>query len=244
MANDYFQFKQFTVRQDKCAMKVCTDACLFGSLIPIFSNGERIQHILDIGTGTGLLSLMIAQQLPAAFIDAIEIDEDAATQAKSNFKASPWKRNLNVFHTSIQHFNQSAKQPFNQYDLIVSNPPFYENDLKANDEKRNIALHSDALSFEDLLTAADDNLKDDGKFAVLLPYQRSAHFQQLAINKNFYLLNRILIRQTPEHQYFRSILLLGKEFDMQIQSEIIIKNENENYTPEFIELLKDYYLYL
>ncbi|MEP6467474.1 MAG: methyltransferase, partial [Parafilimonas sp.] len=120
MPNDYFQFKQFLIKQDKCAMKVCTDACLFGSLIPTFSKGEGVKNVLDIGTGTGLLSLMLAQKLINVQIDAVEIDAEAAKQAKENVDASLWEERLHVHNTSIQQFANSQIQ---QYDLIISNPP-------------------------------------------------------------------------------------------------------------------------
>jgi tRNA1Val (adenine37-N6)-methyltransferase len=254
MANSYFHFKQFTVQQEHCAMKVCTDACLFGSLLPTSSGGGgTIKHVLDIGAGTGLLSLMYAQKNNDAVIDAVEIDETAAMQAKQNFEASPWKERLEVHNCSIQEFqfhqNQSTDGLINlstnqQYNLIISNPPFFDNDLKSNDNKRNLALHSAELSLELLVDNIKRLLKEDGSFAVLLPYHRSNYFEQLAIERNYFLLEKVLVKQTPRHSYFRSMLLFGRSKTIATQKEIIIRKDDGHYTAEFIELLKDYYLYL
>jgi tRNA1Val (adenine37-N6)-methyltransferase len=240
MPNDYFQFKQFTIHQDKCAMKVCTDACLFGAWIA--QSPQLTAHkILDIGTGTGLLSLILAQNLSNAIIDAVEIDEAAAQQAKENFEASPWKERLTVYTESIQYVNLSTNH---LYDIIISNPPFYKNDLKSDNEKRNLALHSAELSLEELVTAVNKFLKDDGSFFVLLPYHRIKYFEESAIEQNLFIKEKIFIKQTPKHNYFRSILWLTKNPAITTQSEITIMNNENQYTKEFGELLKDYYLYL
>ncbi|CAN5833385.1 methyltransferase [soil metagenome] len=249
MPNNYFQFKQFKVYQEHCAMKVCTDACLFGSLLPTSSGGGgAIKHVLDIGAGTGLLSLMYAQKNTNAIIDAVEIDEAAAMEAAQNFAASPWKEKLHVCHTSVQQFlpvRQAGNQSTNQlYDLILSNPPFFENDLRSDDNKRNLALHSTELCLKDLLTNISRLLKEDGSFAVLLPYHRSEYFEQLAITIKYFLLEKVVVRQTPKHPYFRSMMQFGRSNTIAKEKEIIIRQEDGQYTAEFIDLLKDYYLYL
>ena len=242
MPNDFFRFKQFTVRHDKCAMKVCTDACLFGSLLPTSSGGRGIiSRVLDIGTGTGLLALMYAQKNPNAIIDAVEIDNAASKQAKENFYASPWKERLHVYNVSIQQFTSDFST---KYDLIIANPPFYENELKSEDEKRNIALHSAELSLEELISAVDKLLKDDGIFSVLLPYHRTKHFEQLAAKQNLFVKEKIFVKQTPKHSYFRSILRLAKNVEDPTESEQIIMDSENKYTTRFTELLKEYYLYL
>lgn len=239
MPNNYFEFKQFKVQQDNCAMKVCTDACLFGAWIAFkFQNTKSRIHVIDIGAGTGLLSLMFAQKNTSANIDAVEIDRSAAEQAKDNFKNSPWKDRLHIHHQPIQEFG------INTYDLIISNPPFYENDLKSDNAKRNMALHGSALGLDDLLDVVQKHISAHGNFAVLLPYHRSANFINHALLKDLYLQAEVSVKQTSKHPYFRSMLLFGKDKTQVHHSEICIKEKNEDYSDEFKELLKDYYLKL
>jgi len=240
MPNDYFRFKQFIVHQDKCAMKVCTDACLFGAWVAAHYSSLTTHHSLDIGTGTGLLSLMLAQKNPDVVIDAVEIDEPAASQAKENFERSPWQERLTVYNLSIQEFADATKT---KYSLIIANPPFYESDLKSDDQKRNLALHSAALNLEALIDIADILLKDDGNFLVLLPHHRTENFIQLSQSK-FFIRKRVFVKQTSQHSYFRTILWLSKQPGMTDESGITIMNNAGKYTDEFIALLKDYYLYL
>lgn len=239
MANNYFQFKQFTVYQDNCAMKVCTDACLFGSLSPALTGNTL--RILDIGTGTGLLSLMCAQQYHNATIEAVEIDDQAAQQASSNFTQSPWAQRLKVHHASIQQFAERGNTP---YDYIISNPPFFDNDLKSADTKRNVALHSNALSLDELLLSVDALLKQDGILGLLLPCHRMEFFEKIAAAKSLYPFERILVRQTPASNYFRAISFFKRENSTPVEREIIIQDENRQYTQAFTQLLKEYYLYL
>ncbi len=237
MANSYFKFKQFTVHQDKCAMKVCTDACLFGATVA--NKKLKIKNCLDIGTGTGLLSLLLAQKNNDVFIDAVEIDTDAALQAAENITASPWASRIDVINTDILHF-----KPSKQYDCIISNPPFYENDLKSADTAVNKARHNDSLNLVQLLNIAADMLTDDGVFAVLLPYLRVDFFIAEAMNSGWHLKKQILVKQTFKHKFFRGILFLQRTETKTEHSEIFIKDGEQNYTPEFAAALKDYYLFL
>ncbi len=239
MPNTWFQFKQFTVQQEHAAMKVCTDACLFGAWVAhhLAHTTTAATGILDIGTGTGLLSLMVAQKTQA-LINAVEIDAAAAQQAAANFEASPWKEQLTVHQTAIQQFNNT-----HPYNFILSNPPFFENDLKSADNKRNLALHSEALSLENLLQEIQNRLTPGGRFAILLPRHRSNYFESLCNTKGFYTVENISVRQTPNHTPFRSMLLFATTEQATIQQEIIIK-ENNAYTAAFTALLKDYYLFL
>jgi tRNA1Val (adenine37-N6)-methyltransferase len=236
--NNYFQFKQFTIQQDKCAMKVCTDACLFGAYIANELKQILVKNILDIGAGTGLLSLMLAQKTTAA-IDTVEINETAFNQAKENIVQSPWKEKINIFNTDVLQF-----KPVKTYDYIISNPPFFESDLKSEDEKKNSAKHDTSLTLAKLLNTIDIHLSEDGFFAILLPFHRSIYFEEASLKLNFHLFKKILVKQTSTHNYFRAMLIFSRTKSTVTTDEIIVKNKEGNYSAEFIELLKDYYLYL
>ena len=210
MANSYFKFKQFTIHQDKCAMKVCTDACLFGALAA--TENLQIANCLDIGTGTGLLSLMVAQKNNAVKIDAIEIDKTAAEQATENIAASPWAGNILVFNEDILTFNSVKK-----YDCIISNPPFFEDDLQSPDEAKNNAKHNSSLSLIQLLQAVNKQLATDGFFAVLLPYHRVNCFIEEAQKIGLHLIKQILIKHTLKHQFFRGILFFNSKENSEIK---------------------------
>lgn len=248
MANNYFQFKQFTIHQDRCAMKVTTDGCLFGAwaaekIRPSASSGSKseVRNILDIGTGTGLLSLMIAQQSNAA-IDAIELDNEAYEQAKENILNSSWADRINIIYGDAKELPAS-----HQYDVIISNPPFYENELKSGNNKRNKAHHDEGLLLDDLLNIIQQNLRLQGVFYLLLPYKRNHEIETCIDNNKLVISHKTLVKQSTEHNYFR-ILLSGKHLENKKEdfktTEIAIRNEKQEYTPVFIDLLKDYYLHL
>lgn len=237
MSNSYFQFKQFTIQQEHCAMKVCTDACLFGAWVANWLQNKEDQpnQILDIGTGTGLLSLMLAQ-ITNANIDAVEIDEAAAKQAKENFKLSRWSNQLTVFHSDIQSFFTPKK-----YDLIISNPPFYEQDLKSSDTARNIALHSQALTLAELLQLVLKQITPSGYFAMLLPYFRASEFIEMAKQWGFIVVKEARVQQTDSHDFFRTMLIFSYQAQEAITETILIKN-NHTYSITFRNLLSSYYL--
>ena len=237
MANNYFQFKQFNIQQDKCAMKVCTDACLFGALVA--NENLQIASCLDIGTGTGLLSVMLAQKNNSVKIDAVELDTAAATQAAENIAASPWAANIQVYNKDILTFALHKK-----YDGIFSNPPFFEDDLRSVNETKNNAKHDTSLSFVQLLQVVDNLLSPNGFFAVLLPYHRVEYFIEEAKRSGLHLHKQILVKQTIKHTCFRGILFFSRTASETEQTEIIIKDSNQHYTPEFSAALKDYYLFL
>lgn len=219
-------------------MKVCTDSCLFGAWIADKLEQNKIEavNLLDVGAGTGLLSLMIAQKKKIS-IDALEIDENSFHQTDMNFTVSPWSEKLKVFHEDVKNWNNTIK-----YELIISNPPFYENDLKAAQQNKNVAKHNDGLTFEELIRSVKVNLAANGKFAVLLPYQRVAFFKQLASEDGLFLEKELLVKQTPKHNWFRGILLFGQSAERAVVNQLTIKNTEGKYTKEFDSLLKDYYV--
>ncbi len=238
MRNGYFQFKQFIVRQDRCAMKVCTDACILGAWFADKAPGYA--RVLDIGSGTGLLMLMLAQKHKGE-IRGIEIDGEAFHQLKDNIGNSPWRAKLKVFPGDIRSFSFPDK-----FDFIISNPPFYENDLAASSLPANLARHSKELTLSELLEAIESNLSQKGSFGVLLPYHRTTWFEgQAAARHGFRLKEKLLIRQTPRHDFFRSVLYFSRRADKFVPTtELTIQNASGAYTEDFIDLMKDYYLYL
>lgn len=239
MANSYFRFKQFTVHQELAAMKVTTDACLFGAWVAKkMAACKKGDNILDIGTGTGLLSLMIAQQVNAQ-IDAIEIDKAAAEQAKENIADSPWKDRIHVLHGDARVFDFNK-----QYDSIISNPPFYENELTSENILRNTAHHDAGLVINDLLSIIFRQLKDDGRFYILLPFKRYEEIKA-AISKYGMKLGTVcMVKQSRAHSFFRVLISGGKKEGTIEMEELAIKENASDYTTEFSKFLKDYYLYL
>lgn len=219
-------------------MKVCTDSCLFGAFIGDKIEKKIIQpeRVLDIGSGTGLLSLMVAQK-SRAVIEAVEIDENSFLQTKENFDNSPWNQQLYAFNTDIKEWKTSLK-----YNLIISNPPFFQNDLMSENKNKNIAKHHDGLTLQELLESIKNNLSAEGNFAMLLPFHRIDFFKSLAAENHFYCNEELLVKQTPRHSFFRGILLFGSKQEEAVSNELTIKEKNGNYSKEFNFLLKDYYL--
>ena len=237
MPNTYFSFKQFTIHQDKCAMKVCTDACILGAW---FANKiHPYQHILDIGSGTGLIMLMLAQKTNAS-IQGIEIDAAAFEQLQNNIRNSPWASQLQVAHADIRDYSFP-----HQFDFIISNPPFFENDLVSVAGNEQTAKHSKDLTLAQLITCIQKHLTPDGSFGILLPWHRRDYFDNLATHQGFYLSAQLAVQQSPQHPYFRAILQYKRSPQPFIEQEsLIIKNSGNQYTHEFVELLRDYYLKL
>jgi tRNA1Val (adenine37-N6)-methyltransferase len=241
MPNPYFRFKQFTVFHDRCAMKVTTDACLFGAWCANEIQGSKlkISNLLDVGAGTGLLSLMVVQKNNVT-VDAVEIDGDAAQQASENIHSSPWEKNINVIQKDIRSFHPEKK-----YDCIISNPPFYEKELVSQKQEKNLAHHSSHLNLGQLLRTIKNLLNEEGCFFLLLPFKRMHEAEKMLGQYQFFIHKKIIVQQTTQHSPFRILLMGMKKKEMQTSvSTISISDENQQYTPEFTTLLKDYYLYL
>ena len=232
-----FKFKQFTIIQDQTAMKVGTDGVLLGAWSPI---PENCFSILDIGTGTGIIALMMAQRSQAEQVDAIEIDEDAYEQAVENFENSPWSDRLFCFHAGL---DELIEEPEDEYDLIISNPPFYSENYKTEDDQRDLARFQDAMPFEILVEAADLLLSENGIFSVIIPFKEEADF--LALAKEFELLPFKItrVKGTPTSDIKRSLLAFSRSEISNIEiNELIIEKERHVYTEEYITLTKDFYL--
>lgn len=235
--NSFFKFKQFTINQDQCAMKVCTDACVLGAWADV-QNAERI---LDIGAGTGLLSLMIAQRSAAARIEAVELDTDAYAQARENIANSPFKSRIEVFNTAIQEFSSGER-----FDCIVTNPPFFQSDLRSPDLKINQAHHSESLTFDDLLESIDRLLTANGKWNILLPVDEGIIFQELAGKAGWFLQRKLTLFHQKDKKPFRLVMVFSKpelvDNTVVNQDLLIYEEDGKTYHPTFQKLMKDYYL--
>ena len=230
------------MHQEHTAMKVCTDACLFGAWAAADAQMQSAKKILDIGSGTGLLSLMLAQQ-SAAHITAIEIEDGAFEQTKTNFDLCPWKDRLNAIHSSIQTYASNNKQ--NLFDCIITNPPFYEGDLTSPDSTKNLAAHSTALPWDELVKSVANLLQENGAWYVLVPTLRAYTMQKLALNDGLQLSEECLMYNDAKHLPIRAMLKFVKQKEAVIQrNKIIIKNTDQSYTAEFSNYLKEYYLHL
>ena len=238
-ANTHFSFKKFTIHQDKTAMKVTTDACILGA----YTDVNQAKKILDIGTGTGLLALMLAQRTEAE-IEGIESEKVAYNQAVENVKQSIFQDRIKIYHTDIQSFIPplGVRGLGFGYDLIVSNPPFFQNHLKAEIQARNNALHTDTLSFEDLLKSVIRLLSPNGTFVVLLPLYESLVLEEMAKPLGLFANRKLNIHHREGSKILRIITTFGFT-KTEIQEEILlIKNLDESYSVDFQELMKDYYL--
>jgi len=235
MSQNDFNFKQFTIRQDQCAMKVGTDGVLLGA----WANPCNAKKILDIGTGTGLIALMMAQK-STAIIDAIDIDEQATQQAFENFKLSPWAKRLNALHQSIQYFTAHTPQ---RYDLIVSNPPYFMGAHPAPSEARNIARHMDeTLSIEELTECVKKLLAPQGRFCVILPFIEGMKFFEYAELHQLFA-NRITKVKTVIDKQEKRLMMEFELVRKNLQEdELVIQEEDLTFTEQYVELTKEYYV--
>ena len=218
-------------------MKIGTDGVLLGAWAPILHNPFSV---LDIGTGTGIIALILAQRSNATQIDALEIEENAYEQATDNFENSPWNDRLFCFHAGLDEF---MDEPEDEYDLIVSNPPFYSEDYKTNNEQRDLARFQDALPFEDLIEAADLLLSENGVLAVIIPFKEEERFLALANEFELYPIQITHVKGTPTTEIKRSLLALSRNnIETPTINELVIEIGRHEYTPEYIALTKEFYL--
>jgi len=227
-----FAFKQFKVEHDLCAMKVSTDGILLGA----WANLAGANSLLDIGTGTGLLALMCKQRRPALSITAVEIDENAYNQVLQNVANSPWP-NIAIKHQTIQSFNSDA--PF---DVIISNPPYFNHSLKGNNAARNTARHTDGLSFEELINAFKRLSHSQSRFSLILPNTEALVFIELATQKGLYLNAHCQVKATPSKPISRSLMTFSYLESQTDNSTLCIRELNNNYTTDYITLCKAFYL--
>lgn len=234
--NSYFQFKQFCIVQERSAMKVGMDGVLLGA----WTDVSKAERILDIGTGTGLIALMLAQKNLSTQIDAIEVDPDAFQEACLNIQQSDWSNRINAELCSFQEF---AERTSRKYDLIVSNPPFFTNGVKAPVENRAQARHSDSLPLDILISGAAGLLGENGRIALVLPGESLQEIVHLADLNKLYIARMCRIKPNPQKPVFRILIELAK-LDCTIQeSELMIEFEkHHDYTPEYKALTKDFYL--
>jgi len=233
MANPFFKFKQFTVFHDKCAMKVGTDGVLLGAWAQI-GNAKKI---LDIGTGTGLIALMLSQR-SEALIDAIDIDENACTQAYENVVASPFSNQIHITHSSFADF-----QPTEKYDLIVSNPPYFSQSLKSPDDKRSRARHDDHLPLEDLIAGSKKFLSGNGRIALILPVEQDQKLTGILTQNQLYRIRQTNVIPIPNGQIKRILVELSPTPNPDYTPECLtIEIERHKYTKEYVELTRYFYL--
>jgi tRNA1Val (adenine37-N6)-methyltransferase len=235
MGNSWFQFQQFRVEQDRCAMKISTDAVLLGTLI----QSDPPKRVLDIGTGTGVIALMLAQRFPQASLTAIELDSEAANQAAENCLKSPFSERITVLQGRLQDFPVEDR-----FDLLVSNPPFYPDHLPASDPKRHQALHTDSLSFEELLHKASQLLAPPGSFWVILPPRQMQDFLQCAKGNGLFPRTRVGIRDSAHKPVHREVVsfTFSEPLPSVLPIELLLKNEDGSYSEDYRNLISGFLL--
>lgn len=228
--------KQMRIEQDQCAMKVSTDACIQGAWTPI---NATVHRVLDIGTGTGLLSLMLAQRAPQIYIDALELDPAAAKQAKQNVAQSKFANQIDIHQIDATLFQSNYA-----YDLIISNPPFFNNSLKGNDQQRNLARHTESLTPQQLIQVILKHLALNAYAAILLPISESLPWELIAQEQGLHTFKRLLIHPFAHTPANRVVLLCTTHKMPLIDESLIIYDKPKQYSQMFIDLLHPYYLYL
>lgn len=236
MGNNYFQFKQFKVTQNHCAMKVSTDACIQGAWTPIPMKAKRI---IDVGTGTGLLSLMMVQRCEQAQVEALEVDESAFFQATENFSLSPWNSRLSCTLADARNYTTTE-----QVDLIICNPPFFSNSLKSPDPSRTTARHNDSFSLLDLFSFLKQNLHSFGIASILLPATEHKQWEALVLQQKWFFQSQLFICAKEGQEPNRIVSVCSRRFVGDVQKETLsIHHQDGNYTDGFKKLMRPFYLY-
>jgi len=233
---DPFKFKQFNVNQDRCAMKIGTDGVLLGAWTPL---GGEPNTILDIGAGTGIISLMLAQRCAAENIEALEIEGDAYEQCVENFEASPWADRLFCYHAGLDEF---VTELDDRYDLIVSNPPFYSEAVSSGNKARDTARQNQSLPFEELLEGVADLLDPDGTFATIIPFKEEDRFLKIAAGFSIYPKRMTRVKGNASTPTKRSMLALGFNQITPKINELVIERDRHQYSKEYIDLTSAFYL--
>jgi len=228
-----FEFKQFSLDHGNPGLKISTEACLFGAWASLHARGS----CLDIGTGCGLLASMMAQANTTCSVKALEIHPEVALVASENFEQSPFKDRLQVIQSDISAYHSEVK-----FDFICSNPPFFTNHLPATDPARHMAIHADHLSPADLANSIDRLLAVDGEFAVLYPADVLALFEQSLENLGLYINEKVHVLSKPDSPVLRVMARGSRKEKLNEERSLPIKNEQGDYSPEFIELLRPYYI--
>lgn len=231
-----FKFKKFTVNQDRCAMKIGTDGVLLGTWTSVKQNPY---NVLDIGAGTGILCLIMAQRSNAQQIEAIEIEDNAFEQCSENFENSPWNERLFCYHASLLEFVEEVEDTF---DLIICNPPFYSEDYKTEDKTRDLARFNDAMPFRHIIYAVAHLLAQDGIFSTVIPKKEESSFIELASSIGLYPRRILHVKGHPEAEIKRSLIEFSYHETAVKTSELIIETSRHNYTQDYIDLTKDFYL--
>ena len=233
MPNPYFAFKQFTVRHDRCAMKVGTDGVLLGA----WTDLSHSRRILDIGTGTGLIALMLAQRCMDARITAIDLDSAAVEQAQENIQASPWKDRIEALQQDICTYH-----PNGTFDTIVSNPPYFIDSLKCPDGQRSTARHTDTLDADRLIGKVSELLTSDGRFSIILPAEQTEDLIRVAGEKGLHPSRQTWVITRPGLSPKR-IIMEFRKIPVTLQpDELVIELERHVYSEEYIALTKEFYL--
>ena len=234
-----FRFKEFTIHQDKTAMKVGTDGVLLGAWCTIDKYPDTI---LDIGSGTGIIALMIAQRSDAMTIDAVEVDENAYEQTVENFEKSDWGDRLYCYNATFQEFANEIAEEEESYDLIVSNPPFYTDAFESEDSSRNKARFTSALSFEELLEGVSKILSKNGIFSTIIPFKEEENFINIAKDQHLFLNSVCRVQGNKTSAVKRSILAFSFQETEVNETHLIIEIARHQYTEDYINLTKDFYL--